>query len=94
MNGVAIQSIVQVPADVIELPKGVRLLTLTEKMFALVFGCRHSWSRPFRFEEVKYPRPFNSHQSCVNCGSQRYFNGTKMTGGPIFRSEVGHAGKA
>lgn len=37
---------------------------------ARLFGCRHSWSRPFKLPKL-LPARLASYRVCLNCGAER-----------------------
>ncbi len=73
---------------------GIHLLTLTERFWLSVTGCRdHNWSFPQTDKKnmgraYAAHRPNDSHQQCTSCGSMRLFNSQTMESGPLFTKEV------
>jgi hypothetical protein len=79
-----------VGASVTHAPAGVRLLSLVDRMCSYLFGCcSHTWSRPMTLPGWQYPIRYDSHQACVNCGVERYFDFGRMIPGPMFRRKYG-----
>ncbi len=71
-----------------QLPKGVRLVKTS--LFNMLWRCYHSWSFPIRMtrEKHSYPWPYDSHQTCTDCGAERYYDTGTMSSGPLFHREV------
>jgi hypothetical protein len=63
-----------------------QLVPWPERIMNMILGpCVHSWGFPFSVPGVKYPAPYDSHQTCTACGKRRFFNFQKMEAGPLFR---------
>lgn len=76
----------EVEVEYVELPGDVRFYTWFERLFDWLFGCKvHNWSRPFTLAGMSYPRPYNAHENCVDCGKMRFYDTRTMTDGPLFR---------
>jgi len=70
----------------VRVPAGVRLLGFLEMVYGFLFGCHvHDWCRPMTLPKRQYPPYFDSHQACVKCGAERYFDFGRMMHGPMFR---------
>ncbi len=77
----------------------VRLLSLFDKIHDAILGHRkHEFGFPFTTPRRKYPVEYNTHQVCVTCGQERFFNFDTMTAGPMYRrkfdvNKAQHAGR-
>lgn len=74
----------------LELPRGLELVTFGIRVTDIMFGCglHHNWSFPFTTKTFKYPRQYDSHQTCTGCGRQRFFNSKTMEHGEQFHVKV------
>ncbi len=66
----------------------IRILTGVDQVLENLFGCRHQWGFPLTSKDMrehyKVVAPFNSHQTCTNCGRHRFFNFQTVEPGPMF----------
>jgi len=73
-------------------PASVRLLGFVERAYSFLFGCCvHAWGRPMTLPRRQYPMYYDSHQACVKCGAERYFDFGRMVHGPMFRGKYGRS---
>jgi len=68
------------------LPAGIKLKGFS--LFDVLFGCNHNWSFPVTMKKYSYPAPFDGHQTCTDCGAERYYRWDTAEGGPLFNREV------
>jgi len=47
----------------------------------------HSWNWP-RPIQGKTPEGFDAHETCFKCGTQRFYNTTRLKAGPLYRTRV------
>jgi hypothetical protein len=71
------------------LPSDIHLYSRMDRFWAL--GCSHKWGFPFRARDMRYPRPYDTHQVCTECSRTRYYKfggdgGTEP--GPLFRRVI------
>jgi len=54
------------------------------------FGCRHDWSFPHTSPSLrtKYPEGFDSHRTCMRCGSKQLYSFDRRVPGPYFSETV------
>ena len=72
------------------LPADIELYTLFERFWNCIFGCNHAWGFPFHNREIRYPRPYDTHQNCNKCGQMRFyrFKGIDCVPGPLFKKVI------
>ncbi len=69
----------------------VRILTGVERVFEALIGCRHQWGFPQTTDEMQEHYRvvgFDSHQTCTQCGRQRFFNFKLVEAGPMFQKRA------
>ncbi len=69
------------PAESFHPVQGVRRILL------LLYCPSHSWNWP-RLMPDGSREGFDAHQTCFKCNTQRLYNTTSLTAGPLFRTRV------
>jgi hypothetical protein len=75
----------------------VRYLGIVDRFFLALRCFSHQWSWPVTLRRprhgdtdapIQYPRGLNSHQVCMRCGVNRFYDSEKFHGGPLFHKQV------
>lgn len=72
---------------------GILLLTAAQKLWFSLTACRdHNWTWSFTTKDMHKAyvanAPYDSHQTCPDCGATRLYNSKTMEGGPLFTKDL------